>query len=295
MDTRTLSDSHLVELIEGEGNQSPELIDEYYRRCIPIYLEFLGIHWHTGFYREEDKGVSPRDQERMIDYIASSVGIQANDYVLDVGCGIGASVIYLNRKYSCRVSGLTPVAEQKHLAEQMAQKQKTEVSIDLGHAESLPYPDNSFDVVCFFESSCHFANRQKFFHEVYRVLKPGGRLAGEDWLATDLSDLEANKTWIDPICKAWAIPTLGDVTEYQRLMESANLVDIKISDMQTLMPLHKGFAITEKDHLLLRREIQDTPSPLLRLTLKGLLRLGMAMAAGAFTIGQFRACKPMPY
>ncbi len=293
MDTRTLSDSQLVELLEGEESVSRNLIDEYYRRCIPIYLDFLGIHWHTGFYREQDTGVSPLDQERMVDHIAGLVGISEHDHVLDVGCGIGASVVYLNLKYSCRATGLTPVREQKLLAEKLARGKGAEISIDLGHAESLPYPDNSFDVVCFFESSCHFADRQQFFHEVFRVLKPGGRLVGEDWLATDLSDLTAAEKWIEPICKTWAIPMLGDPEEYQTLLKSASLADVEVADMQTLMPLHKGFAVTDKDQQILNEEIEDATSPLLRLTLKGLVELGKAMAAGAFSIGQIRATKPM--
>lgn len=178
------------------------------------------------------------------------------------------------------------------MADHLADTSKVDLQIDIGHAEALPYPDNSFDVVLFFESACHFEDRLTFFNEVYRVLKPGGRLAGEDWLATDLSNELMRTQWIDPICKTWAIPMLGDAQEYRLLMESAKLVDIVITDMQNVMALRRGFAVEAGELLELEQEIQDCPQPLLALTLKGIAMLGKAVNAGAFTIGQFYARKP---
>jgi len=292
MDVSTLSDHELVELIEADALVPSTVIDEYYRRCIPLYLDFLGIHWHTGFYLEENIEVSAQDQIRMIDHIARSIDLNEHDRVLDVGCGIGATLCHLNLHWGCEAVGLTPVSEQKQMAEHLAATRQARIRVDLGHAETLPYPDNSFDVVTFFESACHFEDRESFFREVYRVLKPGGRLAGEDWLARNISDSGQRRQWIEPICKTWAIPMLGDFQEYQRLMTSADLIDIQIVDMQTIMPLHKGFTVSKKNQDELEREIQDCPNPLLVLTLRGLLKLGMAINANAFTIGRFTARKP---
>lgn len=292
MDASTLSDSQLVEEIEAEAAVPKALIDEYYRRCIPLYLDILGIHWHTGFYRDGNTEVSPQDQVRMIDHIASSINLSEHDRVLDVGCGIGATLCHLNQRLSCEAVGITPVPEQKKMAEYLAASRKVSIQVDLGHAEALPYPDSSFDAVTFFESTCHFEDRQAFFKEVFRVLKPGGRLAGEDWLATNLSNKSKRVKWIDPICKTWAIPMLGDAREYRRLMDSANLIEIKIIDMQTIMPLHKGFAVTQEDLNQLNQEMQHCSNPLLALTLRGLENLGRAVNEGAFTIGQFMAEKP---
>jgi len=291
MDTSALSDSQLVEIIEAEAAVPKELIDEYYRRCVPLYLDFLGIHWHTGFYRDGNAKAAPEDQVRMIDHIASSINLSEHDRVLDVGCGIGATLCHLNKRLGCEAVGLTPVPEQKEMAENLAASRKVSIQVDRGHAEALPYPDNSFDAVTFFESTCHFEDRQAFFKEVFRVLKPGGRLAGEDWLALNLSNKNKRVKFIDPICKTWAIPMLGDAHEYQRLMESANLIGIKIIDMRTIMPLHKGFAVTQEDLTELEQETHHCSNPLMALTLRGLANLGRAVNEDAFTIGQFMARK----
>ena len=292
MDARNFSDQQLVDAIEAVSTVPRSIVDEYYRRCIPLYLDFIGSYWHTGFYREQDEDISPEDQVRMIDYVVESVKLSPGERLLDVGCGIGTTICHINLKYGCEVVGLTPVPEQQKLANNIALGKDASIRVDLGHAENLPYADASFDVVTCFESPCHFENRQAFFNEVYRVLKPGGRLAGEDWMATDLNNSENRMRWIDPICKTWAIPMLGDASEYRSLMEAANMTDIRVIDMQTLMPLRKGFTVTAADRLALDEEIRRCDNPLLALTLKGLVRLGMALEAGAFTIGYFYAIKP---
>lgn len=196
-DARTLTDSGLVELREAKGPAPRALIDECYRRCIPLYVDFLGVHWHTGFYLR-DAEPSPADQVRMIDHVARSVGLGRHERVLDIGCGIGGTVCHLNRHYGCEAVGLTPIPEQKAMAERLARSLGAVIQVDLGHADALPYPSASFDVVTTFESTCHFEDRGAFFHEVFRILKPGERLAGEEWLAHDLCDEDQRTRWIEP-------------------------------------------------------------------------------------------------
>jgi hypothetical protein len=62
--------------------------------------------------------------------------------------------------------------------------------------------------------------------------------------------------------------------------------------MQTIMPLHKGFTVSQRALSELEQKIRECPDPLRGMTLRGLAKLGMAVNAGAFTIGQFMARKP---
>lgn len=289
MSAELLNDRDLVQALRSSPPVGGELVDEYYRRCIPVYLDFIGVHWHTGWYLDDGRDIGPVDQVRMIHRVADSIGLGPGQRVLDVGCGIGGTPACLARDYKVEAVGLTPVEAQRRASTAVIGRlgMSGRVAVDLGHAGALPYPDASFDAVLFFESPCHFPDRGKFFDEAIRVLKPGGRLAGEDWLGTG-----TDGHWLEPVRRSWAIPSLATGDEYLAQMAAAGFEDRVYVDMRREMPLHKGFAVTAAQQRDLQEEIASCRSPLLGLTLEGLLHLGRAVAAGAFTIGRFAARRP---
>ena len=101
--------------------------------------------------------------------------------LLDCGCGTGPMISLLHDKDSSRhYVGLdiTPkmieVAKSKNL-------KGTEWIV--GDCEALPFEDESFDVIICTNSFHHYPNPQKFFDNVKRVLRPGGRLILQDYTA----------------------------------------------------------------------------------------------------------------
>jgi SAM-dependent methyltransferase len=286
--------SNLARRMQAAATRTPEVVDEYYTLCIPFYREFLGNHWHTGYYRFDGRPVGPRDQLRMERRIAESAGLNADCHALDVGCGIGGPACHLARLTGARFRGLTPNSEQVSIARRLAVDEQVahRVAFDQGHAGALPYPDGSFDVVLFFESPCHFPDRDQFFREARRVLRPGGRLAGEDWLAAEgLNAADADR-YIRPICQTWAIPELGTRTGYASGMAAGGLLVEEAVDLRHEMALLRGFLVDKADRDDVRKEMEGTSDPIRRMIMEGLLRLGEAAAAGAFTLGRFLAVKP---
>jgi phthiocerol/phenolphthiocerol synthesis type-I polyketide synthase E len=99
--------------------------------------------------------------------------------VLDVGCGRGGTVSVLTaffRPSSVRGLDLSPAA----IAFCRKQHREPQVAFDVGDAEHLPYPGETFDVVINIESSSTYPTVRSFHEEVHRVLVPGG-----DFLYTD--------------------------------------------------------------------------------------------------------------
>lgn len=285
----------LISRMASARDRTPDLVDRYYTLCIPFYREFLGDHWHTGHYRSEGP-IGPQDQLQMELRIARSAGLGPGCEVLDVGCGIGGAACHLARRTGARFRGLTPNATQIELARALARSAGVErqVAFDQGSASALPYPDASFDAVLFFESPCHFPDRARFFGEVRRVLRPGGRLAGEDWLAAEgLSAADAAR-YVLPICETWAIPALGTVSTYAKAMTEAGLKVAEAVDLRREMALQRGFVARTADREALRQEMAATGDPMRRIVMLGLLKLGEAVAAGAFTVGRFLALKEAP-
>jgi SAM-dependent methyltransferase len=288
MSAGAASQEALVAALRGGAQVTPELVNNYYSQCIPFYREFLGDHWHTGFY-VPGSGTSPRDQLRMELVVAGSAGLAPGCAVLDVGCGVGGAACHLARVTGASVRGLTPNPDQLLLAREAAARHAVlDVAFDLGDAGSLPYPDASFDVVLFFESACHFPDRARFFSEAWRVLKPGGRLAGQDWLAGEGMQ---SAPLVERICATWAIPSLDTVTGYAALMRAAGF-DLRLAlDMREEMDLLRGFMATPAQRREVERELCRTASPIRRMIMEGLLALGQAAESGAFTVGRFLASK----
>ena len=99
--------------------------------------------------------------------------------LLDVGCGTGPMIELLSARYPERKftgMDITPrmieVANEKGLANS---------EFIVGDSEAMPFEDGSFDVVICANSFHHYPDPQKFFDEVYRVLKPGGVFVLRDY------------------------------------------------------------------------------------------------------------------
>ena len=110
--------------------------------------------------------------------------VRNGERVLDVGCGTGTLALgVLERAPGARVSGLDADPEILVRARAKAERAGAELSFDEGLSTSLPYEDESFDVVLstlFFHHLADEAKRQTVV-EVRRVLRPGGRVALADF------------------------------------------------------------------------------------------------------------------
>ncbi len=102
--------------------------------------------------------------------------------VLDVGSGLGGPARYLAQVHGCRVSGIDATAEFVAVATELARRTGLADRVDFRHAAApaLPFPDASFDLAWTQNVAMNIADRPRFYAELARVLKPGGRLALQD-------------------------------------------------------------------------------------------------------------------
>jgi SAM-dependent methyltransferase len=108
----------------------------------------------------------------------------ADGRVLDVGCGRGGPAEWIARTRGAReVVGLDASADAVELCRR--QRRHPALRFVHGHADRLPRPDGSVDVVLNVESSHCYPDRARFFAEVARVLRAGGAFCYADIVRGD--------------------------------------------------------------------------------------------------------------
>ena len=96
--------------------------------------------------------------------------------VLDVGCGLGGPCRMLADEYNCKATGLDLSNEYIRTAKELSKlvKLDSKTSFIQGDATSLPFEDNTFDVIWTQHVQMNIPNKEKFYYETSRVLKSGG-------------------------------------------------------------------------------------------------------------------------
>jgi ubiquinone/menaquinone biosynthesis C-methylase UbiE len=117
--------------------------------------------------------------------LARAADLRSTDHVLDVGSGVGGTARCLAREFGCRVIGIDLTEEYCRTAAMLSSRIGLAELVDhrQGDATSLPFPDGSFDVVWTEHVAMNIPDKARLYHEMYRVLRPGGTLAVYDILA----------------------------------------------------------------------------------------------------------------
>ena len=114
--------------------------------------------------------------------LAALAQLGAAHTVLDVGCGIGGSARYLAAEYGCRVSGIDLTEEYCSVATMLSERcgLAALTSFRAASALELPFSDASFDIAWTEHVQMNIPDKARFYGEIRRVLKPGGKLLFHD-------------------------------------------------------------------------------------------------------------------
>jgi SAM-dependent methyltransferase len=155
--------------------------------------------------------------------------LQAGEVVLDLGSGAGFDCFIAASKVgnTGKVIGVDMTPEMIAKATENAQKSNVKnVEFRLGEIENLPIADETIDVVI---SNCVVnlsPDKPKVFQEIYRVLKPNGRIAISDTaLKQSLSESLRQDIAAYVGCVAGAIL----VDEYKKIVEAAEFKNVKVT------------------------------------------------------------------
>jgi len=173
-------------MIDNLTLPTPEEIGANYDQFTDLYGLTVGdIGLHIGMWSEPGErepastlgDLANRAQERQTEYHIQTLGLRAQEHLLDIGCGTGLPAVRMAQASGGRVTGIN--VSQLHLAraEETARSHgvSDRVSFRYGNAMALDFPDESFDAAMSIDVYTHLSDRQKAFHETARVLRPGGQ------------------------------------------------------------------------------------------------------------------------
>ncbi|MDJ0744347.1 MAG: methyltransferase domain-containing protein [Xenococcaceae cyanobacterium MO_167.B27] len=223
------------------GNELYQQISKFYDASSGLWEKIWGEHMHHGYYGRVGNYQIERRQAQidLIEELLFWAGVNQDNppqNIIDVGCGIGGSTLYLAKKFGANAKGITLSAVQASRAKERARDKELQdqVEFQVANALEMPFADNSFDLVWSLESGEHMPDKTKFLQECYRVLQPGGRLILATWCHRETSvigELTPDEVkHLKEIYRVYCLPYVISLSEYKAIAQSCGLKKIKADD-----------------------------------------------------------------
>lgn len=211
-----------------------EQIIEYYETTEASYIDGWDLNnsfaMHYG-YKDNTTKTFGDTLLRMNTVLAKLAKIKATDIVLDAGCGIGGSSLYLAKNIGCKCIGITLSEKQAAKANRIAITLNRHHLVDFKVMSYMQtsFADESFDVVWGLESICYAENKETFIKEAFRLLKKGGRLIIADGMVIKFENNEhpVIKKWL----LGWRVPFLESPERLQAFYKNNGFKKVQYKDI----------------------------------------------------------------
>jgi ubiquinone/menaquinone biosynthesis C-methylase UbiE len=189
--------------------------------------------------------------------IVDAVGIGSCDHVLDVACGTGV----LAREATKHVGPEGSVTGLDLNAGMLAVAKRVQPDVDWrqGDAAALPFDSDKFDVVVSQFGLMYFPERVAALKEMWRVLKPGGRLCVASWASFEmaegyriLSEIAKRRTNAEAAAILRSPFVLGDADDLLGLYHAAGIDEAKLETREKA-------ACFASVHELVAAEVKGSP------------------------------------
>jgi cyclopropane fatty-acyl-phospholipid synthase-like methyltransferase len=220
---------------DRSGEHARNRVIEYYNATQEGYNDvYSPIHhgMHYGYWDESIK--SHEESLAKLDGICAGIAnIKKSEFVLDAGCGVGGSTIWLAKNIGARVTGITLVPKQIEFAKKFAQEKQVENLTDFRIMDftNMTFQEEIFDVVWAIESICHTPDQRLFLAEASRVLKKGGRLLVSDYYLNKFDLTNEEKKAFEQWLNSTAEHSIPSSDEFRVYLEDQGFRDIQFFDI----------------------------------------------------------------
>lgn len=123
--------------------------------------------------------------------------IHSAHHVLDVGCGLGGGSRFAAQKYGCQITGVDLTQEYVETGNTLCfwVGLDNRISLEVADATSLPCSDETFDRAYMLHVGMNITDKDSLASELYRVVRPGGRIGIYDVMRVGGGDLAFPVPW----------------------------------------------------------------------------------------------------
>lgn len=198
-------------------------------------------------YGEVIQAFRTNNLDTILNYQIEQIGLQAEQKVLDAGCGVCGPARYFAKHTNCTIDAVSISETQVKTAKELVNKENLQDKITVHqhdyHKVNTLFPKNHFDKVYFLESFGHSPDKEKLLKSVWEVMKPGAevyikdlfRRISKNWLVQRKIDSEIKK-----INKAYYYD-VADLSEFVDIVRKIGFVivfiktiDIPLDDFENL-------------------------------------------------------------
>ena len=228
----------MMTTIQRQGHQK---IIEYYEEAGMDYQAWSrNFNMHFGYFKW---GLNPFSLEPMLNQMNEEVYQRLRlesiplPMVLDAGCGLGTTSRYMAKKrpdaffYDVTI---TPWQIKKGEKINESAGLGEQISMIQADYQQLPLANESFDAAFALESSCYAEglDKKKFLKEMYRVLRPNGRLVIADGFLKKDKPLPYLINWVYKKCTAnWALNDFANLNALLKAMKEIGFKKIIVEDI----------------------------------------------------------------
>jgi cyclopropane fatty-acyl-phospholipid synthase-like methyltransferase len=283
--------------MQGTPEETKNWVRGYYAGSTDLYLKNWAGSVH-GFHLGLDDGSCQSRDDALAAanaYLAERAHVGQGTRVLDAGCGVGGSSMWLARHLGACVTGITIAPEQVQIAERLAEAAGLARLVSFREMDfaATTFAAASFDVVWNIESICHSFDKRQYFDHILTLLAPGGRFVCLEMFCREGRESgEAQRT-----CEAsWSMPPLATVEQVRSWLAEVGFVGIECENLNSKVrrPLGalRAMALNARQMLRIEQAIAGSVPHVHEAHVRGALACVDAADEGAFDYWYVGARRP---